>query len=273
MVRPLFLALVAAAETALAQLPPDLAAERAEFARWLLAARNSPFAAVYQQPLSGEVALGVAGEPVLGVLPPGTLYEGAVQVRLRTPDGERVIPRHRDVPLGAWIIRVSGERGRSTLTVFGPLRGPRPPEYHPYDAAAIVDGVLEPPPRPEQRRMLGLDGIETTGSLAGTFAATFAGRPLRLTVYRMSEPGSEESELQLFFRDGTNDSTTYPAGRFVALRPLGGNRWRADFNRARNPWCAYNTVFACPIPWQGNTIEAPVQAGEKYRRASGTRVQ
>jgi uncharacterized protein (DUF1684 family) len=46
--------------------------------------------------------------------------------------------------------------------------------------------------------------------------------------------------------------------------PLGGNRYLADFNSARNPWCAYNTVFPCPAPWPGNTIRAKVEAGEKY---------
>jgi uncharacterized protein (DUF1684 family) len=112
--------------------------------------------------------------------------------------------------------------------------------------------------------MLGLDGIEVEASLAGTFVARVGGKPVRLTVYRLPEPGTEESDLTIFFRDATNGQGSYPAGRFLALRPLGGTRYRADFNRARNPFCAYNGIFPCPLPWPGNAIDGPIAAGERY---------
>jgi len=38
-----------------------------------------------------------------------------------------------------------------------------------------------------------------------------------------------------------------------------------DFNRARNPSCAYNTVFPCPAPWPGNALRRPIRAGERYK--------
>ena len=57
---------------------------------------------------------------------------------------------------------------------------------------------------------------------------------------------------------------TYPAGRFVPLVPARGGRYRLDFNRARNPFCAYSSAYPCPAPWRGNTIPAPVEAGERY---------
>ena len=76
--------------------------------------------------------------------------------------------------------------------------------------------------------------------------------------------GTEESELEIYFRDGTNGEGSYPAGRFVALVPESGGRYRLDFNRARNPFCAYSTAYPCPAPWRGNTIAAPVRAGERY---------
>jgi len=249
-----------------AQAPPDLAAERSDFARWLETAPGSPFAAVYHQPLADAVVFGRGGEPGLEDLPPATLEQGLVRLTLRTADGTRAVPRNRDVPHGtAWRIRVSGERGRSVLTVFGPVRDPKVPGWYPWDAALTADGTLEPPARAESRRMLGLDGVEVEGSHAGTWAGRVAGEDVRLTVYRMPEPGTEESDLMIFFRDATNGTGTYPAGRFVALRPLGGTRYRADFNRARNPFCAYNGIFPCPAQWPGNVIAAPVEAGERYR--------
>jgi hypothetical protein len=248
------------------QAPPELAAERAEFARWLDSAPGSPFAAIYHQPLHDALVFGPGGAPGLEALPPAILEQGLLRLSLRTPDGTRTVPRNRDVALDdQWRLRVSGERGRSVVTVFGPLRDPHVPGWYPWDGAFVADGVLEPPPQPVAQRMLGLDGVEVEASLAGTWVGRAGDEDLRLTVFRMPEPGSEESELMVFFRDATNGQGTYPAGRFLALRPLGGNRYRADFNRARNPFCGYNGIFPCPAPWPGNAVTAPVEAGERYR--------
>lgn len=257
-------ALAALAAPLAAQVPPGLAAERAGFTAWLTSAPNSPYAAIYHQPLAGELVFGPGADPALLALPRAVLTERGGALRLRTAEGERAAPRHRDVPFGNWRFRVSGERGRRTVTVFGPVRGARPPAYHPYDRDRVVEGTLELAARAEERRMLGLDGIEVTATLAGAFVGRLDGAAIRLTVYRMSEPGGEEAELMIFFRDGTNGVTTYPAGRFLAVEPLPGGRYRADFNRARNPFCAYNGVFPCPLPWPGNAIAARIEAGERY---------
>ena len=109
--------------------------------------------------------------------------------------------------------------------------------------------------------MLGLDGVEITASLAGTFTARVLDEDVTLTAYRIPIPGSEESEVSVFFRDGTSGAETYPPGRFVVLQPLDGSRYRLDLNRARNPFCAYNPRFPCPIPWPGNTLTMRFQRG------------
>ena len=119
--------------------------------------------------------------------------------------------------------------------------------------------------------MLALDGIEVPATLAGAFVGRLGGAPIRLAVYRMSDPGGEETELMIFFRDGTNGVTTYPAGRFLALEPLADGRYRADFNRARNPFCAYSGIFPCPLPWPGNASAAPIEAGARYSGGRGDR--
>lgn len=255
-------ALVATSLTA--QEPPGLAAGRADFARWLETSPISPYAALYHQFLTGELVLGPGGEPGLESLPAATLREERRRVTLRTADGTRSLPRDRAVPFGEWQIRVSGDRGRSTVTIFGSPRDVTVPGWFPYALDLVVEGTLEPPERRESRRMLALDGVEVEASLAGTLSARVASQLVRLTVYRMPEPGTEESELMIFFRDETNGSETYPAGRFLALQPLGGTRYRADFNRARNPFCAYNGIFPCPLPWAGNAIATAIEAGERY---------
>ncbi|HET7039360.1 MAG TPA: DUF1684 domain-containing protein, partial [Gemmatimonadales bacterium] len=247
-----------------AQTPPDLAAERAGFARWLETAPVSPYRAIYHQPFEDALVMGPGGDLALAALPAARLEQDLLRLTLETSDGRRTVPRNRDVEIGGYVLRVTGERGRSVVTVFGPGREVAVPGWYAHVPALVVEGTLEPPGRRESRRMLGLDGIEVEASLAGTFAGRLGDRPVRLTVYRMPEPGTEESELMVFFRDSTNGRGTYPAGRFLSLRPLGGNRYRADFNRARNPFCAYNGIFPCPLPWDGNAIGVAVNAGERY---------
>jgi len=99
---------------------------------------------------------------------------------------------------------------------------------------------------------------------AGTILVTAGGRRTRLRVLRLPTSGGEESELEIYFRDETNGNGSYPAGRFVALVPLAEGRYRLDFNRARNPFCAYSSAYPCPAPWRGNVIPAPIAAGERY---------
>ena len=84
---------------------------------------------------------------------------------------------------------------------------------------------------------------------------------------RLPGQSAEEWELEIYFRDATSGRGSYPAGRFVSLQPLGSGRYLLDFNRARNPFCAYSSVYPCPVPWAGNTITGPVAAGERYGSA------
>jgi uncharacterized protein (DUF1684 family) len=113
-------------------------------------------------------------------------------------------------------------------------------------------------------RVLAVDGIETEATEAGTVTVPVGGHSVRLRVRRIPTGMEDEADLEIYFRDGTNGQGTYPAGRFVTLIPLGDGRYRLDFNRARNPFCAYSSAFPCPAPWRGNTIDARIEAGEKY---------
>lgn len=156
-----------------------------------------------------------------------------------------------------------GEDGRIVVR-YGPLRNVHPPAWYDFDSAFVVTGTLRPPAASAARRILTLEGVEAEATEAGTFEGTLHGAALRLTVLRIPDHASDEAELMIYFRDATSDRGTYPAGRFAVLDPLGGGRYRLDFNRARNPFCAYSTVYPCPVPWPGNTLTAAVTAGERY---------
>jgi Protein of unknown function (DUF1684) len=258
-----FLALPAALA---AQSPADDALrERKEYVAWLADAPNSPFGAVAQQPIGDGLELGPAAADIpLDGMQQHRVTERGGAVAIEGPDGRRVLPRGRPVPLGRYTVSVAGSPGKSVLTVFDSAGERKRAEHYAYDSASVFLGTLAPPARSGTVRVLALDGVETEASEAGTVTVPIGGTRTRLRVLRIPTGGEEESELEIFFRDETNGEGTYPAGRFVALIPEGGGRYRLDFNRARNPFCAYSTAYPCPAPWRGNTIPAPVRAGERY---------
>lgn len=243
----------------------SLADERAEYLRWLASSPTSPLAAVAQQPIGRGLSLGPADADV--PLPGAGAHRVLIRpggVRLEGASGSRIMARGAPVRLGDYTLAVDGPAGREVLTVYGPSRSSQSPHYYDRSSSYVFVGPLAPPQRRGTSRVLGMDGIEVEAAEAGSVLVPIGGARVRLRVLRLPLPGGEESELEIFFRDETNGHGTYPAGRFVSLAPAGEGRYRLDFNRARNPFCAYSSAYPCPAPWRGNAIPAAIAAGERY---------
>lgn len=265
-VRSLFVAAVGALSLAPATLtaqsrgstvPADLASERAAFAGWLATAPVSPAAAVSSAPLGADgVTIDANGHPVRVVERAGAPWvEG---------DGPaRRLARHRPARIGRFTVLVTGEPPRSRIMIYQPGRPAPALSYYPYDPSLVFAGTLAPTAAPAAERVLTPDGVEVDASDAGTLSFDLAGTRV-LRVLRLPDPSSGESSLEVYFRDSTSGAGSYPAGRFVTLTPLPGGRYQLDFNRARNPFCAYNAAYPCPVPWRGNTLASAVRAGERY---------
>jgi uncharacterized protein len=247
------------------QTPVDLTRERDEFAGWLRSSPISPFAALVRQAIGQGLTLGPADSdiPLTGVAQHRALQRHGL-ITLESSTGARVMPRGRPVRIGDYTLLVDGSADRAVLTVFGPQRARKAPEYFAYERALVYEGGLRPPDHAGQVRILTLEGTEVDATEAGTIDLPVGGTKARLLVRRIPVGAGEESDLEIFFRDDTNGQETYPAGRFVSLLPIGGGRYRLDFNRARNPFCAYNSAYPCPAPWKGNAIATPIRAGELY---------
>jgi hypothetical protein len=255
----------AAPPRAAAQGRQVVEAERAEFAAWIRDHPLSPRRAVVVRPIGPGLTLGpsAADIPLEGVAR-SLLQEKEGRVTLTGAGPARAVPRGRPISLGRWQLLVTGPPGRAAAAVFGPAAAGKAPAWFPYDPRAAYTVALAPPAAPGTVRVLGPDGVEVDADEAGTVAVPLPGGPAALRVLRLPGATEEETELEIYFRDATSGRGTYPAGRFVALIPRPDGRYLLDFNRARNPWCAYNTVFPCPAPWRGNALAGSVDAGERY---------
>jgi uncharacterized protein (DUF1684 family) len=73
------------------------------------------------------------------------------------------------------------------------------------------------------------------------------------------------------FRDATNGTETYGAGRYLLdgakSADLGGDPARStlilDFNFAYHPSCAFDPKWACPLAPRDSRLDIPVRAGER----------
>lgn len=74
----------------------------------------------------------------------------------------------------------------------------------------------------------------------------------------------DEDNLFIPFRDGTSGAETYEGGRYIDCKiPDEGQTTLLDFNKAYNPYCAYNPRFSCVIPPEENRLPVRIEAGEK----------
>jgi uncharacterized protein len=136
--------------------------------------------------------------------------------------------------------------------------------YWPYDPNLRVEVPLVPAPEPAELS-LPTDGESVTHLVrVGTVGLPPSG--VRVDVWRLVQYGGG---LFLPLRDGTAGRTSYGGGRYLLDTAkgadLGGgaDTLVVDLNFLYHPSCRYNPDWQCPLAPAGNTISAPVRAGER----------
>ena len=103
-------------------------------------------------------------------------------------------------------------------------------------------------------------------SLYGVVTFVLKGKDYTLNVYQnielIKKPGYDK-HLFIPFNDETNGKETYGGGRFLDVTETGESILIIDFNKAYNPYCAYNHKYSCPIPPEENNLKIKIKAGEK----------
>lgn len=69
--------------------------------------------------------------------------------------------------------------------------------------------------------------------------------------------------LFLPFTDNNSTVSTYGGGRYIDFVIPQADTFTLDFNKAYNPYCAYNHRWSCVIPPRDNALDIAIDAGEK----------
>ena len=92
------------------------------------------------------------------------------------------------------------------------------------------------------------------------------GKEFKLNVYQnvdLNKKSGYDDYFFLPFSDLTCGKESYIGGRYVDVRIQKGTLWTIDFNKAYNPYCAYNYKYSCPIVPLENDLDIEILAGVK----------
>ncbi len=139
-------------------------------------------------------------------------------------------------------------------------------EFYPVAARFVVKAKLKRSKKAESFKMK-----TTTNRLPeyvkyGEAHFLLNGKLQKLEIYQsVALMGKPEYRNHLFlpFTDDTNGEETYGGGRYLDLEIPKGKTIIIDFNKAYNPYCAYNKKYSCPVPPIANRLDLPVPAGVK----------
>ncbi|WP_291964997.1 DUF1684 domain-containing protein [Maribacter sp.] len=107
---------------------------------------------------------------------------------------------------------------------------------------------------------------ESTEVVFGIAKFTLNGKDHELEIYQSPElikQAEYEDYLFLPFTDNTNGEETYGGGRYLDLTIPKGDKIILNFNKAYNPYCAYNKKFSCPIVPKVNNLDTEIKVGVK----------
>ncbi len=146
-----------------------------------------------------------------------------------------------------------------------------PLSYFPIDPAfAAPAAFIEDPPAARPRMEMQTSAHEPRlMERIGTLAFTLQGQQLRLSAFR--EVGDTTDRLFVPFTDLTSGKETYQAGRYLDIPRSPTGLYVVDFNRAFNPFCAYNPTYDCPYPPKENRLAVAITAGERVLSSQSPR--
>ncbi len=136
-------------------------------------------------------------------------------------------------------------------------------EWMPINEAWRVQARFEAHPSGRTMKILNVQDELVDMANPGVAIFTVDGYEYRLEALLESD---DAEELFFLFRDGTSGKTTYGAGRYLYSPLPEDGRVILDFNKAKNPPCAFTDFATCPLPPKGNVMALAINAGELDRK-------
>lgn len=140
----------------------------------------------------------------------------------------------------------------------------QPLKYYEPSAEFIFKSKLFRTDQQDTISIFGTRGEERKAIIEGYVLLNYEGEDHRLKVYKSFGPQGQ-SYNSIWFTDQTTGKETYPVGRYLDFKLNSDPEfiYEIDFNKAYNPYCAYNDLFTCPIPTKDDYLDFEIKAGEK----------
>lgn len=199
----------------------------------------------------------------------GTLHLEAAKVTFTPPAGPaRTLSYDEDKPdivragdTSFFLIKRGGKLAIRATDPHSPvLTSFHGMKYFPVNPALHFEAKFIP--EPKKIPILNILGQTDMEESPGIVEFTYKGQQYRL------RPIFEGPELFFLFKDPTNKTSTYQAGRMLNTPLPAHGKVDLDFNRSYNPPCTFTPYATCPLPPKENTLPFPVEAGE-MRYAQG----
>jgi len=147
---------------------------------------------------------------------------------------------------------------RSPAIQFSPLK------YYDPDPRYIFKSKLHRYEKSDTVFVLGTKGEYRVAIIEGYLGFNFDGSDYKINVYK-SHTRSGEFYYSIWFTDKTTGYETYGVGRYIDFEMEADPEYNytLDFNKAYNPYCAYNSAYTCPIPREEDHLDLAIEAGEK----------
>ncbi len=139
-------------------------------------------------------------------------------------------------------------------------------DFYPIDMQYCVTAKFKRTPNEKPFYMATTTGKKARYVKYGELTFAMGGKQHKLDIYQSPDLMKIEGYkdyLFLPFMDTTNGEGTYGGGRYIDMRIPAGDTMQIDFNKAYNPYCAYNHGYSCPIPPSQNSLNIAVKAGVK----------
>jgi uncharacterized protein len=203
--------------------------------------------------------LRVEGSKVLFTGAPGTAVKvdgkpihSTVQLKYDANDNSSVVSAGS---ISFYIIERDGKLGLRAKDSQSPvLKSFKGMKYFPVNPAFHFDAKFIP--EPKKIPILDVLGVSSPTDSPGVVQFVYRDKTYSL------RPIFEDQTLFFLYKDPTNKSTTYQAGRMLNTPLPKDGRVDLDFNHSYNPPCTFTPYATCPLPPRENILPIAIEAGE-----------